>query len=396
MTGERAPRGRVVVLGFLFWYPLAGVVYQFLHYLRGLRALGFDVYYVEDAATYVYDPVTHDRQADPSINVARIAPILAQHGFEGRWAFRTRFDWGENQSFGMSDAAVAELLKNSDAVLNVTGWHVLSEEHMQCARRIYVESDPFSLQVELADTNAETNADARANVDAHTTLFTFGENIGASDCLVPTAGYEWLPTRQPVSMELWAADTPSSQGYTTITTWQNSNKHRTYEGVDYYWTKDREFRKFLDLPQRRSAPFRMATRVDAPTRAMLASYGWDQLDGVDLSVNVDSYREFIQTSRAEFTVARDQYVRPRTGWFSDRTATYLAAGRPVITQETGFSKYLPTGRGLFAFSTMDDILAAVDAIESDHALHMRAAREIAEEYFAAERVLDSLMSRVGL
>jgi hypothetical protein len=117
---------------------------------------------------------------------------------------------------------------------------------------------------------------------------------------------------------------------------------------------------------------------------------------VEISRSIDRYRDYIQHSRGEFTVARDQYVRPCTGWFSDRSACYLAAGRPVITQETGFSKFLPTGKGLFAFRTMDDILAAVDAIESDYSGNCRAAREIAAEYFAAEKVVGSLMERAGL
>jgi hypothetical protein len=392
MNGAKPPRGKVVVLGFLFWYPLAGVVYQFLHYLRGLRDLGYDVYYVEDAATYVYDPAADDRMHDAATNVARVAPILDEQGFGGKWAFRTRFDWCENQSYGMPDTTVAALFREADALLNVTGWHVLSEEHMTCRRRIYVESDPFSLQVEVAQGNEEVIA----TLNAHDTFFSFGENIGEADCLVPAGSYQWQPTRQPVSLALWTPLPPDDSAYTTITTWQNSNKHRRFQGVDYYWTKDREFRRFLDLPRRRAVPFRMATRVDDPTRAMLLSNGWKHEDGVETSSDMERYRDFIRSSRGEFTVARDQYVRPRTGWFSDRSATYLAAGRPVITQETAFSKYLPTGRGLFAFTTMEEVLAAIDAIESDHRLHCEAAREIAVQYFSTDVVLGSLMERAGL
>ncbi len=155
-------------------------------------------------------------------------------------------------------------------------------------------------------------------------------------------------------------------------------------------------RQFLDLPQRQRASFELATMVDADVLALLQRHGWRQVDSAAISADVDQYRDYIQQSRGEFTVARDQYVRPNTGWFSDRSVCYLAAGRPVITQETGFSKYLPTGKGLFGFRTMDDILAAVDAIESDYAANCRAAREIAAEYFAAEKVIGSLMERAGL
>ena len=158
-----------------------------------------------------------------------------------------------------------------------------------------------------------------------------------------------------------------------------------------------EFLKFLDLPRRRpSLTFELATSVPDDVRKLLRDHGWRQTGSVEISRNADLYREYIRKSRGEFTVARDQYVRPNTGWFSDRTACYLAAGRPVITQETGFSKFLPTGRGLFGFRTMDDILAAVDAIETDYGGNCRAAADIAREYFAAEKVVGSLMQRAGL
>src|SRR5262249_51525066 len=147
---------------------------------------------------------------------------------------------------------------------------------------------------------------------------------------------------------------------------------------------------------RRAVPFELATSVTEEVCRLLREHGWRQVDSVGVSRDVESYRAYIQRSRGEFTVARDQYVRPNTGWFSDRSACYLAAGRPVIAQETGFSKFLPTGRGLFGFRTTDDVLAAVDAIGSDYKGNCRAAREIAAEYFAAEKVVGSLMERAGL
>jgi hypothetical protein len=129
---------------------------------------------------------------------------------------------------------------------------------------------------------------------------------------------------------------------------------------------------------------------------MLNRHGWAVRDSIDLSRSAKQYREYIEQSRGEFTVARDQYVRPRTGWFSDRTACYLAAGRPVITQETGFSRHLGSGQGLFGFTTMEDVVRAIDAIESDYAGHCRAARDVAQEFFAAEKVVASLMERARL
>ena len=180
-------------------------------------------------------------------------------------------------------------------------------------------------------------------------------------------------------MDLWDPGSASSSNpaYTTITTWHNKGKDIEYQGETYYWTKDREFMKVIDLPARSPAPLELALGVNEEVARMLTEHGWRQVNSVDISRDFDRYRKYIQGSRGEFTVARDQYVRPNTGWFSDRSACYLAAGRPVITQETGFSKYLPTGNGLFGFNTIEDILAAIEAIETDHAAHCRAAREIA-------------------
>ncbi len=215
---------------------------------------------------------------------------------------------------------------------------------------------------------------------------------------MPLVRFRWLPTRQPVVLDLW--DNPhgpdGAAAYNTITTWHNKGKDVVHRGETYYWTKDREFEKFLDLPRRRAVPFEMAAGVPAEVGRRLRDHAWRLVDSVGVSRDIDRYQTYIRRARGEFTVARDQYVRPKTGWFSDRSACYLAAGRPVITQETGFSKFLPTGRGLFAFRTMDDVLAAVDAIESDYAGNCRAAREIAAEYFAAEKVVGSLMERAGL
>jgi hypothetical protein len=391
VAGERASRGRVIVFGILFWYPLAGVTFQFLHYLMALRRLGYDVYYVEDSGRWIYDPALNDLSPDATPNIEAVAPVLEAHGFGGRWGFRGNYPDG--RCYGMTEERIRTLYKEADAFLNVTGAQEIRDEHLQIPRRIYVESDPFASQVNVANGNAATIA----ALDAHDAHFTFGENVGQPDCGIPLERFRWQPTRQPVLVDLWQ-HTYAGAGapYTTITTWHNKGKDVVYQGERYYWTKDREFERVLDLPRRRPGPFEMAVGVDDEVRQRLLDHGWRQRRSIDLSASVDGYREYIQRSRGEFTVARDQYVRPRTGWFSDRTACYLAAGRPVITEDTAFGKFIPTGRGLFAFTTMDDVLAAIDAIESDYDAHCRAAREIADEYFGAERVVGSLLTRAGL
>jgi len=392
MTDKHGVKGKVIVFGIIFWYPLAGVTYQFLHYLLGLRRLGYDVYYVEDSGRWVYHAESYEFTPDASHNIAAVAPILKAYGFEGKWAFRGNYPGG--RCYGMTEEGLLDLYREADAFLNVTASQELREEHMVCPRRIYVETDPFAVQIKVAEGDLPT-IEALAAHDIH---FSFGENLGSPDCDVPVERFTWLPTRQPVALDLWENPyKPSAtSAYSTITTWHNKGKDLTFQGEVYYWTKDREFLRFIDLPQRRSARFELAVVVDEPTERLLRTHGWNIVHSLPISQDIERYRNYIQRSRGEFTVAKDQVVRPLTGWFSDRSCCYLAAGRPVITQETGFSKFLPTGKGLFGFRTMEDILAAVDTIESDYEGSCRAATEIAAEYFAAEKVLGSLMARAGL
>jgi hypothetical protein len=389
---SKPSKGKIIVFGILFWYPLAGVTFQFLHYLIALRRLGYDVYYIEDSGRWIYDPRINDLSPDPTGNLAAVVPALEAHGFGDKWAFRGKYPDGK--TYGLSDAQIDALYREADAFLNVTGAQELREEHLQVKRRIYVESDPFASQVKVA----KGDAGMIRTLQSHDVLFTFGENMGAPDCGIPLdARFNWLPTRQPVLLDLWPVLPPSAgAAFNTITTWHNKGKNIEWQGDTWYWTKDREFEKFIDLPKRRAGvPFELAAGVSNEVRALLTTSGWRLADSVSVSTDINSYRNYISQSRGEFTVARDQYVRPNTGWFSDRTACYLAAGRPVITQETGFSK-IYSGKGLFGFRTMDDILAAVDAIESDYDAHCRGARDIAAEFFAAEKVVGALMAKANL
>jgi hypothetical protein len=383
-------RGPIVVFGIAFWYPLAGVTFQFIHYLLALRRLGWDPYYVEDSGRWVYDPDRDDTTPDPRANIERVAPVLAAHGFADRWAYRSYFENG--RVFGISEARLRSLYRETAALLNVTGAQELREEHLACPRRLYIETDPVKGQIQVA----EGDPGYIRTLELHDTHFSFGENLGAPDCGVPVERFTWLPTRQPIPLDLWRTDRGAARAYTTIATWKNHNDV-VWRGETYYWSKDREYEKVLDLPLRRRVPFELAaTQIDAPAVERLVAHGWHVTDSYAVSREVGPYRDFIEGSRGEFTVAKDQNVRLRSGWFSDRSACYLAAGRPVITQDTGFGNILPTGKGLFAFNDLVDVVAAVDAIESDYAGHCRAARDLAAEYFEAERVVGSLLARADL
>ena len=377
--------------GILFWYPLAGVSYQFLHYMIGLRKLGFRVYYVEDSSRCVYSPEKREIVLDPRANIARVEPLLRAHGFGDAWAYRGAHPGGE--CFGMSRAQILKLYREADVLLNVTGSQELREEHAQIKHKLYIQTDPFGCQVQLEQGDERL----RSLVDAHDVWFSFGENLGQADCLAPI-DRRWLPTRQPVSLELWdAPESRAATSYRTLTTWHNQGKDVRYRGELYHWTKDREFRRFLSVPAARpQLRFELASDADAGSRQELQAHAVHATDALESSSDPERYRAFIHESRAELSVARDQYVRPNTGWFSDRSACYLAAGRPVILQETGFSKHIPSGRGLFSFRSEQDILGAIDAIESNYLGQCSAARELSREYFADDKVLTHMLARAGL
>ncbi len=379
----------VVVLGILGRTPLAGVAWQVLHYLEGFRRLGCDVYYVEDTGAWPYDPEQNTVTGDCRYSVRYLGRLLDRFGFGERWAYRAEPEGG--RFYGLSESRVPDLFRHANALVNLTGATVLREEHLRVPVRIYLETDPVLPQIEVA-------RGERFTIDllaAHTHHFSYGENFGAADCRVPLEGFTYLPTRQPIILDWWPAGPPPAGAcFTTVANWKQSGKDIEWQGERYAWSKHHEFLKCLDLPRRSGQPFELALACDdAASLARLRDHGWRVVDALPLSREVRTYREYIQGSRGEFTVAKDQNIRLRSGWFSDRSACYLAAGRPVITQDTGFGNVLPTGRGLFAFRTMEDALAALDAVASDYEGHCRAAREIAAEYFAAEKVVGSLLER---
>ena len=215
---------------------------------------------------------------------------------------------------------------------------------------------------------------------------------------MPLSGIPWQPTRPPVVLDLWPAAEGDARCFTTVATWENKGKDIEFAGARYVWSKHVNFLRFLDLPRRRPQTcFALAMAPpDHAARDLIANAGWSLVDPGPVSADMSAYRGFIADSRGELTVAKDIYVRPNSGWFSDRSVCYLAAGRPVVTMRTGFSKFYPVGRGLFEFASEDDALAGIDAIAADYRGHSRAARDLAGGYFAAERVLGAMMAAAGL
>jgi hypothetical protein len=384
-------RGKIVVLHFAAQMPLAGIAWQAIHYLLGIEQLGYEAWYIEDGGANPYDPWASSVVTECDYNVASLRRIMDRYGFGHRWAY---WDAPRDAYHGLSRDRVETLYAEADGIINLCGATKLREEHLRCPVRIMIETDPIYEQIKYA----KADRSARAYLDAHTHFFTYGENLGTPDCPVPVCGVLWRPTRPPIDLTHWPEPHDEPPCFTTVGTWENKGKNIDFEGSTYVWSKHVNFVQFLDLPKRRpQISFRMAMLPPSgKVRSEITTRGWSLVDPRPISADMARYAEFIDGSRGEFTVAKDIYVRSNSGWFSDRSACYLAAGRPVVTMRTGFSNFYPVGRGLFEYSTYDDALAGIDAITSDYPTHSRAARELAREYFAADRVLGALFTAVGL
>jgi hypothetical protein len=373
--------------------PFAGVAWQVAQYLEGFRRLGHDVFYLEDTHRWPYDPVAETVSNDAGAAIEYVAQLVDRCGLRDAWAYRDVANDGTLH--GASERTLADRLASADVLVNVTGVMVLREEHLRVPARIYLETDPVLAQIEVAQ-GREFTIDL---LSAHTHRFTYGENFGAPDCGVPVERFDYRPTRPPVILDWWRDPRGSrpildGQPFTTISNWHQTEKDIVWNGRKLTWSKDVQFMRYLPLAARAGIPIELALATDDQQAvATLRGAGWHVRRAGPLSRDLDAYREYIRASAGEFSIAKEQYALLRTGWFSDRTACYLAAGRPAIVQDTGFP--LPTGEGLFAFETVDDALEAFEIVLSDYARHAEAARQIAEQYLRAETVLGRLLDELA-
>jgi hypothetical protein len=383
----------LVVVGTLASSPYAGMAWMHMQIAAGLRRLGHDVYYIETTSSWPYDPVRQACVRDSDYALSYLERIAQSFGLGDRWAYRRSYS--DKAWFGLPRAKAEGLLASADAVLNVAGATRFAEEGLKVGRLVHFGTDPVIHEIRFAqgDENIGTL------IAEHDECVTYGENIGRADCPIPPLPRLRAKTRQPVLLDLWESSPPARDVFTTVGNWKQTGDDVEFNGKAYYWSKHHEFLKFMGLPQRVDVPLELAmgqAGMSTDDRALLKASGWQLVDATAFTTDPWPYREYVRSSRGEFTVAKDQNVRLRSGWFSERSACYLAAGRPVITQDTGFGTVLPTGEGLFAFNTMEEILTAFDAINADYARHSRAARAIAEEYFRAETVLAKVLEDLGL
>lgn len=386
-------RLRLVVLGTLASDPYAGMAWMHMQVAAGLKRLGHEVYYFETTSTWPYDPLRRSRVCDSDYAVPYLARVVQEFGLGEYWAYRRSYSDG--QWLGMERKRAEDILAHADAVLNIAAATHPREDGLKVGRLVYYGTDPVFNEIGYA----QGRPFVRGLVDCHDDVVTYGENIGNPDCPLPPLPRLRGRTRQPVLLDLWQAGPPSIDAFTTVGNWKQQGQDIEFNGELYHWSKHHEFLKIIDLPRRTPQPIELAmglASLDEETRQLLQSNGWRLADAHAFSTDPWKYRDYVLASRGEFTVAKDQNVRLRSGWFSERSACYLAAGRPVVTQDTGFGNILPTGEGLFSFNSMAEILAAFDAINTNYDKHSRAARDIAEEYFKAETVMGRVLADLGL
>lgn len=363
-----------------------GATWAVLQYVLGLQRLGHDVCFVEPIAEKALRPA--GGKLAESANAAYFREVVADFGLDGRAALLLA---GTEETVGLTHAELRVRAQRTDVLLNVSGMLTDAALLEPIRTRVYLDLDPAFIQL----WHSTHGIDMR--FAAHTHFVTVGRSLGTAGCPVPTCGRDWIPTFQPVVLAEWpVADRLEHDALTTIGNW------RGYGSVEHegrhYGQKAHSLRQFFALPKMCAEKFRPALAIhpgEEADLAALAENGWNVLDPADVAATPGAYRRFVRGSKAEFGIAKSGYVHSRSGWFSDRSACYLASGRPVIAQETGFSRELPVGEGLFAFGTMDEVIAAIAEMNRDYARHARAARGLAEEFFDSRKVLTRLLDEVG-
>jgi hypothetical protein len=377
----------ILVAGMIAGDPRqGGTAWSVLQYVLGLRELGHDVYFVEPVASRKLRPVGASLRSSTSASYFR--DVVRQFGLKPKAALLLR---DAVDTVGCSYETLRSIASRCDLLINLSG--VLTDPALleRIPVRLYVDLDPAFNQLWHA-------CAIDVGFERHTHFATIGLGLGHERCAVPTCDRAWIPTRQPIVLSEWPVT-----GREPVEAFTTSGNGRglgsiTHDGV-FYGQKAHALRQFISLPAKSGQRMLLAfapSPEETKDVSRLTAEGWQLVDPEVVAGTPDQYRHFIQGSLAEFGIAKSGYATSRCGWFSDRSVCYLASGRPVIAQETGFSSFLPTDEGLFAFETEDQALAAMDAVVGDYPRHSRAARAIAEEYFDANIVLPLLLERVGV
>jgi hypothetical protein len=375
---------RVVLLGYIVRCPLGGLVWHHLQYAMCAAALGHDVYFFEDSGDVpkCYDPVRGVVDEDPEYGLRFASDAFGTVGLDGHWAY---YDAPTRRWRGPGSARALQVCEQADVLINLGGVNPIRPWLEEVPVRALVDTDPVFTQMRHIREDA-----ARALAAQHTSFFTFAENIGDAVCTVPDDGFPWQPTRQPLALDAWRV-TPPPKGapYTTVMQWHAYAKEQHAGQV--YGTKSQSFQRYVDFPRRTGARLEIALAGADRARARLEQHGWILSDPLAVVPDPWSYQRYIEASRGEFTIVKHGYAAARSGWFSERSAAYLASGRPVVTQNTGFEHWLRADRGVVAFNSPGEAAAALAEVEGRYVEHCAAAREIAAEYFDGRRIVAQLL-----
>jgi hypothetical protein len=370
---------RVAIAGSIAQRPgYGGHAWALVQYAIGLRSLGFEVLFI--------DRLTREMAPDSSTRARCTRWFQRVMGSIDNVSSTLIVD--DRDPVGLSRRQLEQWLATCDLLLNFMGF--LDDEDLlgRVGCRAYIDIDPGFPQIWCA-------LGLHDGFEGHDVFVTVGENVGRPDCEVPTCGRKWITTRPPILLDAWPP-APQGAAFTSVCSWRGPYGPVDYEGRRF-GLRVHEFRRFFDLPRRTRARFELALDIDeADNRDIdaLRNHGWILVAPTRVAGEPTSYRDFIQHSLAELSVAKSMYVDTGGGWFSDRSVCYLASGKPVLAQDTGFSSNYPTGEGLLAFTNPDQAKAGVEAILAAPATHRQRARELAEEHFDARTVLRSLIDRI--
>jgi len=388
---------RIAVTGLAGTYPFGGVFWDYLQYPLGLRRLGHDVLYIEDTGKWSYDPEGGTFVESGARNAAfldeqikRLDPDLSD-----RWFFRD----ATGKTYGRPWTHVADFCRSADLFIHVSASCWMRDEYFAAGRVAFIDSDPMYTQASVPEyIDGSIDDESRERVEMlkrHDVFFTFGENVNDSTCRMPKGVFNWIPTRQPIVLDCFAgAAVPVPERrrvLTTVASWKSAEGSRLVDGVTYEG-KGVEFERFMDFPSRSSLPIELAMSGQAPADRLRA-HGWQMTDAYAVSRDPWVYRDYLAKSFGEWSVAKNAYVASRSGWFSCRSACYLALGVPAVVQDTGFGVAIPSGNGVLKFSSPDEASAAIDEISTNPERHSRAASEIATEYFDSSKVLTQLIEK---